>query len=96
MSRYIDADKFKNHIENCICEVQNTNGNSEDFKIVLRALANQPIANVKEVVHGEWIDIDGNDEHYKCSICNKTINGNGIPYYFNFCHKCGADMRGDK
>lgn len=95
MARYIDAETALEDIRN-LAEKHHMNGEYEFANGILKAITrikSQPTADVKEVVHGEWIDIDGNDEHYKCSICNKTINGNGIPYYFNFCHKCGADMR---
>lgn len=91
MTRYIDIDLLLNEIEiDYSGYIFSENRSPLEF---INIIENQPTADVKEVVRGEWIDVDGNDEHYKCSICNKTINGNSIPYYFNFCHKCGADMR---
>ena len=47
-----------------------------------------PAADVKEVVHGVWIE---GKTLEKCSICGKK----GFPDW-NYCPNCGADMRGHK
>lgn len=53
-----------------------------------------------EVVHGEWIHASNKPGVWigmKCSLCGARIryseftNGN-----HNYCHKCGADMRGNE
>ena len=56
-------------------------------------IRNIPAADVRPVVRGEWTRVDyepcGHD--YICSECGCKSDG---PW--NFCHDCGADMRGDR
>jgi len=90
MPKYIDADKFERHLENCICEVENTNGCPDDYMIILKALQNASPAEVAPVVHGEWkINCDG---YYPfCSECLKE------PLELSdYCPNCGARMDGEK
>lgn len=95
MSRYIDADRLRKDIlglPNCY------NGFSDtyDKALIIDRIDEQPTADVRENVRGEWIQ----DKHemagygyFDCSVC-------GADFYeidgFNFCSNCGADMRGDK
>ena len=46
-------------------------------------------------LQGEWIQVQDNVDHYKCSICgDHDFYENWIP---NYCPNCGAKMvRGDK
>lgn len=63
-----------------------------------------PTADVKPVVHGEWIekevfDASGDAVMLQSAVCNKCNRYHTTPYsyYFdnyNFCPHCGADMRG--
>lgn len=101
--RLIDADVFKHHLKNCICELKNTNQVTDDYETVLKALNNQPTIDPKR---GKWkgywksqfmgCDDFGNPIYrdgkiYYCSKCNRrTIIKE------NFCPNCGADMRGEK
>jgi hypothetical protein len=54
---------------------------------------------VKEVKHGRWdieISDDGYQATYRCSECGhqfKWLYDPHFPPVFNFCQKCGADMR---
>ncbi len=50
MAEYIERERFKHHLENCIDECKNTNGCPNDFEICLKAFQNQPTADVVEVV----------------------------------------------
>ena len=61
---------------------------------MLEEVEDYPVADVREVVKGKWIDAIqncGDSPHVKCSVCGE--------YYwryfkkFNFCPNCGAEMR---
>lgn len=61
---------------------------------VLDLVERQPIADVVEVRHGEWVyhSTDENDTIiFRCSECGRKQYGNS-----HYCPNCGADMRGDK
>ena len=47
-----------------------------------------PAADVRPVVHGEWIHLSKSD---KCSVCGYDTGKYEPPTWF--CPKCGADMR---
>lgn len=47
-----------------------------------------PAADVRPVVHGEWIHFSRSDE---CSVCGYDTGKYEAPTWF--CPKCGADMR---
>ena len=92
MSRYIDADKLKEELRN---------GHKQGFfdlpDGVLFEIDDQPTADVRENVRGEWIHdevtMNGNTvftPNAKCSICDCYVYQES-----NFCPNCGADMRGD-
>lgn len=100
MSRYIDADKLRQDIlllPNCY------NGFSDtyDKACIIDEIDEQPTADVRENVRGEWIDkgknwtvtngaISMEIPVKECSVC-------GRPYLYiitdRFCPNCGADMR---
>ena len=95
MSRYIDADRFKDTLEGAsekmhlICGVK-----AVEIGAVIKAVDMFPIADVVEVRHGEWIDDDtwsADMLHYRCSIC-----GNYVGCKTNFCSNCGAKMDGER
>lgn len=95
MAEYIERERLVKHYENCIDEVKNTNGITEDFEICLRALKNQPAADVAEVKHGKWeVVFDGNAKLYEnmfeCSVCKTTHVGH--PSVGRYCPNCGAKM----
>ena len=46
------------------------------------------------VRHGKWVKISPANI-YECSKCGKNVMTNDISEY-NFCHGCGADMRGER
>lgn len=101
MAEYIERERLVKHYENCIDEVKNTNGITEDFEICLKALRNQPKADVAEVVHGKWNNqtrgqfckngIFRTCRFYQCGKCKyKSI------VKTNFCPNCGAKMDGGR
>jgi rubrerythrin len=99
--RLIDADAFlKSEIERCGCVplIGSCTSDNEIFKFILER---QPTIDAKEVVHGKWIKLEGDCRSsntnepltvHECSICGAFFRN--APY--NFCPKCGADMRGKK
>lgn len=64
------------------------------YKDAIVAIQEIPTADVREVVHGHWIEKQFYPEYreYKCSVCGKGFVSMVTPY----CYMCGADMRGDK
>lgn len=61
-----------------------------------------PTADVKPVVHGEWIEYPEclkypnayADHHIVCSVCEECFSVlDNDTERFNFCPHCGADMR---
>ena len=84
MPRYIDADKLKEHYSWW----------RDRYKEIFDDIVEQqPSADVRENIHGEWIratdryGING-EAVWKCSACSNMTICKG-----NFCHNCGADMR---
>lgn len=59
------------------------------------AIKNAPTIDAVPVVRGEWIILTtyATKTKYKCSVCGRTIMGNGVNPNANFpyCH-CGAKM----
>lgn len=87
MSRYIDADALKQTIfaHWYTCEE------------IDEAIDQQPTADVKPVVRGEWID--EKDSPYYCSICGRYQYDATLEIMtgdWKYCPYCGADMRGDE
>lgn len=95
MPEYIERDALIHHFKNCIDEVKNTNGCTDDFEICLKAVQNQPTIDAEPVVHGRWIredhqDIWGKQVSYeKCSACN-IYSPNRLKT--KYCGMCGAKM----
>lgn len=106
MSRYIDADLLKQSIpstkmdefENCrYCRLL-------DEEQVKDLIDEQPTADVRENVKGEWQvreEIENNCYIVRCSNCHAKVRVGGNVLYDskielnNFCPNCGADMRGE-
>ena len=50
-------------------------------------------ADVAQVVHGRWIEDEGEGYHgIHCSRCNFSIPYGNVMMGYNFCPKCGAKM----
>ncbi len=89
--RYIDADRLRKDIlglPNCY------NGFSDtyDKALIIDRIDEQPTADVRENVKGEWIKRKDKplQNWYQCSNCG-AICGETPKY----CSECGADMRGE-
>ena len=93
MSRYIDADKLMKTLEE---DIPITDNPVEVMVSVISTVEEQPTADVRENVMGEWQKVDEQPyfrKHFHkvcCSVCRKQ----GYDYW-NFCPNCGADMRGE-
>ena len=95
--RYIDADKLKdikfNSISNDKYGIYRMGWNDAIDAVV----DNEPTADVRENVRGEWQPIEVQpyfkkhfDTSVACSVCHRKGNKR-----WNFCPNCGADMRGE-
>ena len=104
MSRYIDADLLKkNHLmaDDCNDCEQYPRSCHFDYNYTKRDFCewidDEPTADVREVVRGEWIEVDDALVRGYCSQCGWEAyyyedDVVGMPY----CPNCGADMRGDE
>lgn len=102
VAEYIDRAKLIHHLQNCIDEAKNTNTITKDFETCLKAIENQPLANVEEIKCGQWV-VDSFDETYDCyeahcSNCGMKLEMNfdgDRPYIAlnsSYCPCCGARM----
>lgn len=97
MAEYVTKEQVKEEIlswAKCITNPERLV--TEDALYVIDAL---PPADVRPVVHGEWMKLDMHRgmEQYKCSVCQSVMyvpECMGEPMYL-FCPMCNADMRGD-
>ena len=107
MSKYIDADNFaKQAYEVAYPIVHDNNSHERGLTLmgIMQLLDEQPTADVRENVKGEWvrwyeeIKHDGYTEyipHCKCPKCETEYDSH-IVKFINFCPNCGADMRENK
>lgn len=51
-----------------------------------------PTADVVEVRHGEWREVNNRYPRYVCTICNHLFNNKN----YNYCPNCGAKMDGER
>lgn len=47
----------------------------------------EPLRDVRENVHGKWIDVNGDGSLFVCGNCHESSCCNG-----NYCPDCGAIM----
>lgn len=99
MSKYIDADKFKDFMD-MTCDAGGLMYPvvMEIKEYVKKQIDGQPPADVRENLYGKWRrDFDGNEFYWYCTNCKEEyfeddlyMGGNEFP---NFCPHCGADVR---
>ena len=93
MARYIDADELKDHL------IKNRGYVLGPLlHPLLEDVDNQHTADVRENIHGKWIEKEGQDwkysKEYNCSVCGKyRLVTNPAGWEWNYCPNCGADMR---
>ena len=97
MSRYIDADLLKeNHLMSDDCNncEQNPIACEYDYEYTKKDFCewidNEPTADVRENVHGEWV-LEHSSQLWECTNCHEREIRTT-----DFCPNCGADMRGEK
>jgi hypothetical protein len=103
MAEYIEKEAALNLIletpftmSMCLSELE-CHGMNRAKQIFARLLEQEPAADVRENVKGEWISPDGISI---CSNCGKAapydVEGDIIMYWpnLNFCPNCGAKMGG--
>lgn len=94
--KYIEVNELlKSFTPDCI--VYNSNKPIKiDLRLIKRIITRQPIADVKEVKHGEWkteLDEFGWNKN-TCTHCGYVKRTDiHVSLGWNFCPKCGADMK---
>lgn len=88
MAEYIDREWL----------LQNTNTGMDTIQM-MQTMIDAPIADVVEVVHGEWVEqanpgqFDFRDTWVRCSNCNYLTTA-VWSHSHKFCPNCGAKMNG--
>ena len=87
MSDYISRENLINDIENVLWDWDTVDGITATtvLKQTITDIRNQPAADVTEIKHGYWTNVDG----ARCSLCNYKLETTGLP---TFCPNCGAKM----
>ena len=100
--RLIDANVFKEFLENVRQDYIEKNTYSSDFAASVietvqdNYLALAPTVDAVEVVHGHWVSDEG-DVLFHCSECDTQISTSWDydDLLWNYCPNCGAKMDGD-
>ena len=59
----------------------------------MKCLDEVPIADVRPVIHGEWMEPDDDYGYFVCSICEERSPNDER---WNFCPNCGTNMQEEK
>lgn len=97
MPRYIDAYSLKKEVHQFSCWVTRWNEHHDIATDVIREMKKsieelideEQTADVQEVKHGHWIEINSDMGIYRCSQCRETVGGQTGS---RFCPNCGAKM----
>ena len=95
MARAIDADAFRNEINEYIYPIIGNNliSGADVFYRVLHLLEEAPTIEAEPVKHGKWIEKYCS---WYCSECGKSGYKGYIPAKpSDFCPNCGARMDGE-
>ena len=107
MSRYIDADSITEELR-AWQEAMKKRGNetmAEDYEHCIDLIHQEPTADVRENVGGEWVIVVDRTEMYdkegvktwgilfQCNQCGFVLNAiEGHTGQYNYCPSCGAQM----
>ncbi len=103
MSRYIDADKLKNHALTYVHTSPHFHyGDWDNMSIsgkeIDEIIDTCPTTDLDEVRHGEWNDIG--EAFCECSVCETMFEALPTKFGFKvnnkFCRYCGAKMDGER
>ena len=90
MPRYIDADAILKDMCACCTNFENDMPVCKEKECAYTLLVKTaPTADVMEVKHGHWIEMNSDMGTYRCSQCRETVGGQTGS---NFCPNCGAKM----
>ena len=93
MSRYIDAEWEEKYWAKCLYH-PTPDVTEDDIKhagAIIDALRMAKTADVRENIHGEWVEDGYNNIPIVCSYCGEPSKEKT-----NYCSSCGAHMKGDK
>ena len=90
MAEYIDRQAVLDELDEDIEEFVECD---YALKFTKRYIKKIPPADVRPVVHGEWVDYDDDYGALCCSVCEHDAPEDTR---WPFCPYCGADMREDK
>lgn len=88
MSRYIDADKLLNLMDNEVVDSDEMNEYADKYR-----------EDVLPVIHAKWKpDEESSVEKpcYRCSNCGAVLEEDYKWHNHNFCYHCGAKMDGEE
>lgn len=102
MARYIDADNLIDELSAACMPIyeKGITGILGDNSSIADIINEQPIADVQEVKHGEWLKPSNDSVDSKQWICSECKGLTETAYYcghcyYNYCPNCGARMDGD-
>ncbi len=110
MAEFIEREKIINGLELSIASWSRDCNSSAPiianaYRDILSRVKNYPTADVVEVVHGEWKEIDNiviengmltvKGTTWCCNVCGEARKTLTKPN-MNYCPNCGADMRGER
>ena len=83
MKKYIDADELKKFFR----DEEDAEYTRWTLAGVLYEIDDIEAADVEEVRHGHWIDVNGDGRLFECSVCGRISCCNAA-----YCNECGAKM----
>lgn len=97
MRRYIDVTELSKQISDFKRAVNSPNsdyltGYLCALSVTEGMIAGTPSADVVEVRHGEWREVNDKYPRYVCTVCNHLFNNKN----YNYCPYCGAKMDGER
>ena len=90
--RLIDVNKVINSMQKCLDESPDKKHSVAyfAFETIIECLKQEPTVDAVEVVHGRWLCVDTDTEHF--FLCNRCKKKEFLQS--NYCRSCGAMMDG--